>query len=118
MKNPEQCLRQDSAVLRKSDTDPKPGSNGCADRSNFGFYISGPGGTFYTQDARNPNSAAQAVTFAGTGINAGSWFLCFEETDLANSSDQDYDDAVLFLESVNPTPVSKTSWGALKSRFQ
>ena len=89
-----------------------------ADRSNFGFYISGPGGTFYTQDARNPNSAAQAVTFAGTGINAGSWFLCFEETGLANSSDQDYDDAVLFLESVNPTPVSKTSWGALKSRFQ
>ncbi len=89
-----------------------------ADRNDFGFYISGPGGTFYTQDSRNGSGDAQALTFAGTGMNAGSWFLAFEETGLSNSSDQDYDDAVLFLESVNPTPVAKTSWGALKSRFQ
>lgn len=89
-----------------------------ADRNDFGYYINGPGGLFYTQDSRNPGSAAQALTFAGTGLNSGSWFLCFEDTGLNAGSDQDYDDAVLFCESVNPTPVAKASWGALKSRFR
>jgi hypothetical protein len=88
-----------------------------ADRNDFGYYLSGPGGTFYTQDSRNPGSAAQALTYAGTGLNSGSWFLCFEDVPLAGS-DQDYDDAVLFLESVNPTPVAKTSWSNLKTRFR
>lgn len=88
-----------------------------ADRNDFGYYISGPGGTFYTQDSRNAGSAAQALTFAGTGLNSGSWFLCFEDTQLSGS-DQDYDDAVLFCESVNPTPVAKTSWSNLKTRFR
>ena len=36
-----------------------------ADRTNFGYYLSGPGGTFYTQDVRNAGSAAQALTYAG-----------------------------------------------------
>lgn len=89
-----------------------------ADRNNFGFYLSGPGGTFYTQDARNAGSSAQALTYAGTGINSGSWWLCWEDLPIAGGSDSDYDDAVLFLESVNPTPVSSTSWGQLKLRFR
>lgn len=89
-----------------------------ADRNDFGYYLSGPGGLFYTQDSRNPGSAAQALTYGGTGLNAGSWFLCFEDLPIGGGSDQDYDDAVLFLESVNPTPVAKTTWGTLKSRFR
>lgn len=88
-----------------------------ADRSNFGYYISGPGGTYYSQDYRNPASTAQALTYAGTGVNIGQWWLCFEEQH-APVGDQDYDDAVLFLESVNPTPVSHSTWGALKSRMK
>jgi len=88
-----------------------------ADRNDFGYYISGPNGTFYTQDSRNGGNA-QALTFAGTGINTGSWWLCFEDTGLNAGSDHDYDDAVLFLESVNPTPVAKASWGTLKARFR
>jgi hypothetical protein len=87
-----------------------------ADRNDFGFYISGPNGTWYTQDSRNAG-AAQALTFAGTGINSGQWWLCFEDTTLDGTT-QDYADAVLFLESVNPTPVSKSSWGELKRRFR
>jgi len=85
-----------------------------ADRNNFGFYINGTAGTYYTQDSRNSGNA-QALTYAGTGLNAGQWFLCFEEQ---IGGDQDYDDAILFLESVNPTPVSKSSWGSLKARFR
>ena len=90
---------------------------GPPDRNDFGFYLQqGPGAgglTFYTQDARNPGALAQALTYAGTGINSGSWWLCFDD-----ATDHDFDDAVLFLESVNPTPVSKTSWGELKTRFR
>lgn len=88
-----------------------------ADRNDFGFYLQGLGGTFFTQDARNSGGAAQALTYSGTGINAGCWWLCWEESPLAGS-DSDFDDAVLFLESVNPTPVSRTSWGKVKSIFR
>jgi hypothetical protein len=92
-----------------------------ADRNDFGFYLQqapGAGGlTFYTQDVRNPGGLAQMLTYAGTGINSGSWWLCFEDLDPAQGSDRDFDDAVLFLESVNPTPVNKTTWGSLKARF-
>jgi hypothetical protein len=84
-----------------------------ADASNFGYYLQGPGGLFYTQDARNPGGAAHALTYAGTGVNSGQWWLCWEE-----ATDQDFDDAVLFLESIAPTPVSKTTWGAVKRRFR
>jgi hypothetical protein len=88
-----------------------------ADKSSFGFYLQGPGGTFYTQDVRNGGDP-QAVTFAGTGVNFGSWWLAFEDTPYAGS-DHDFNDAVLFLESVNPGPtaVNKTTWGSLKARF-
>lgn len=89
-----------------------------ADRNDFGYYLQNSGGTFYSQDSRNAGSAAQALTFAGTGINSGQWWLAWEDTAIGGGSDQDYDDAVLFLESVNPTPVNKTTWGSLKARFQ
>lgn len=95
-----------------------------ADASDFGFYLQGPNGTFYTQDARNPGGAAQAVSFKGTANNVGNWWLAFEDGTVAGlnqigpGSDQDYDDCVLFMESVNPTPVTGTSWGALKQRFR
>jgi hypothetical protein len=87
-----------------------------ADKTDFGMYLQGPGGLFYSQDARNAGGDPQAVTFAGTGINSGSWWVAFEDLPFAGS-DHDFDDAVLFCESINPTPVSKTSWGSLKARF-
>ena len=89
-----------------------------ADASNFGYYLQGPGGTFYTQDARNPGGTPQAVTFAGTGNNSGQWWPCFEDLTESNGKDNDFEDAVLFLESIAPTPVSHTTWGALKVRFR
>jgi len=90
-----------------------------ADRNDFGLYLLQQGGfTFYTQDARNPGGVAQALTYAGTGINSGSWWLAFEDLTSSQGSDYDFDDAVLFMESVNPTPVSKTTWGDLKARFK
>ena len=86
------------------------------DRTKFGYYLQSPAGTFYTQDYRNPSGYPQALAYAGTGQNAGSWWLCWEDLPWL-SADRDFNDAVLFLESVNPTPVRQDSWGALKARY-
>jgi hypothetical protein len=90
---------------------------GGVDPTNFGFYLSTPNGTFFTQDARNPGGNAQALTYAGTGASAGTWWLCWEESSRATGSDSDFDDLVCLMESVNPTPVNKTTWGQVKARF-
>jgi hypothetical protein len=88
-----------------------------ADKNDFGFYLQQQAGAvLYTQDSRNGGNA-QALTYSGTGINSGSWWLCWEDQTPAQGADNDFDDFVLFLESVNPTPVSKTTWGQLKKQF-
>lgn len=84
--------------------------------NGFGFYLQGPGGTFYSQDALN-GGVAQQLTYAGTGKNFGDWWQCFEDLPPA-SSDRDFDDAVLLLQSVVPTPNKGTSWGALKRIYR
>jgi len=85
--------------------------------NSFGFYIIGPGGTFYSQDGRNPGLDPQMLTYAGTGVNYGEWFLCFEDTAFANS-DKDFDDAVLILESVTPLKTETASWGQVKALYR
>jgi hypothetical protein len=87
---------------------------------NFGYYIKNIGGDIgHTEDTHNTLGKAAALTFAGTGDNSGCWWLCFDQ-DRAASGDEgaDFDDAVLFLESVNPTPVSKATWASVKARFR
>jgi len=90
---------------------------GGVDQTNFGFYLSVPAGTVFTQDGRNPGGLARAITFRGTGANTGTWWLCWDEPLASAPGDQDFDDLVLLMESVNPTPVSKTTCGELKARF-
>ena len=88
--------------------------------NSFGFYVdfdnTAPTGMVFTQDYRN--GRAGALTFAGTGPNLGTWWLCFDEGADAGTGDNDFDDEVIILESVNPTPVSTSSWGQLKARFR
>jgi hypothetical protein len=91
---------------------------GGVDPTNIGFYLSTPAGTVFTQDARNPGGAARALAFQGTGTDTGTWWLAWDELSAAGPPDQDFDDLVVLMESVNPTPVSRTSWGQLKARFR
>lgn len=95
-----------------------PSTYNLVDPTNFGFYLTSALGTLYTQDARNAGGKAQGLAYQGTGANAGAWWLCWEESVIATGSDKDYDDLVVFMESVNPTPVSSTTWGAVKQRFR
>jgi hypothetical protein len=85
-------------------------------RNRFGFYLDGPGGTFYSDDARNGGNA-QAVTYDGTGANFGDWWEAFEDLPL-QSSDADYNDMILLLQSVNPTPTHARTWGELKALYR
>lgn len=85
------------------------------DASNFGFYIHSPGGTFYSQDYRNLGHA-HVLTYLGTGRNFGDWWECFEDLPWSENA-IDFDDAVLLLQSVAPTPAARNSWGAIKSLY-
>jgi hypothetical protein len=87
-------------------------------RNSFGFYLDGPGGTFYSQDARNAGGNAQMLTYLGTDANFGDWWECFEDLSVASGSDSDFDDAILLLQSIAPTPTHGTSWGKLKSLYR
>ena len=87
---------------------------------NFGYYIhNAQVGTGFSQDARNAGDLARMLVFKGTNDNAGNWWMCFEDGISQNLVDnRDFGDAILFVESINPTPVTHTSWGSLKSRFR
>jgi hypothetical protein len=85
--------------------------------NGFGFYLQGPGGTFYSQDARNAGGNPQMLTYAGTGVNFGDWWECFEDLPF-NGGDADFEDAVLLLQSVTPTPTNRQTWGGVKATYR
>lgn len=90
-----------------------------ADRSDFGFYLHGLDGTLYTQDARNPGGDPQALTYGGTGVYLGEWWMCWEDLPLnGGGSDHDFDDCVLLVSAPCDVPVLGSSWGRLKARYR
>ena len=91
-----------------------------ADQQGIGCYVQGPGGTFYSQDARNPGGTPQLLFFSATGINAGLVWLAAEDQPVAGGADGDYDDSIWFLEPAAGaiTPLWHSTWGELKSRFR
>ena len=92
-------------------------------RNAFAFYLQGPGSpvgsAWYSQDYRNPGSTPHMLTYAGTGVNIGTWWECFEDV-VYNPSTSDFDDAVLLLQSVAPIPVPTNgkSWGSIKADYR
>ncbi|MEM7763826.1 MAG: DUF4114 domain-containing protein [Pseudomonadota bacterium] len=82
----------------------------------FGFYLQGPGGTFFSQDNRNAGDANQMIAFRGNGseyldvngqinrFSGGAYILAWE--DLAfNRSDNDYNDFVVMVTGVTAVPA-------------
>jgi len=85
--------------------------------NHFGFYLQGPGGLFFSDSSLNAVLADQMVAFQGVNdtiqhpvdLLSGVWtpdeyMLAWEDLPLGNS-DQDYNDFVVLVESVNPNPV-------------
>lgn len=100
--------------------------------TEFGFYASGPGGTWYSQDARNAGRA-HALTYAGTGLNHAGVFECFEPRAFDPGDAGTFTGLVVFVARatcagvVRPgfdptaadcTPAVESTWGALKLRYR
>src|SRR5262249_943535 len=91
---------------------------GGVDENNFGFYLSVPTGTVFSQDYRNPGGLARMIVFKGTGLNSGEYFLCWDEPLNGAPGDSDFDDCVLVLESVNPLATQSANLGQVKALFK
>lgn len=88
-------------------------------RQLFAYYIKNASGTFVSHEGFNSaDGKVHALAYAGTGENAGSWWLAFEDAPIASYASAQFDDALLFMESLNPTPVNQTSWGKVKTLFR
>ena len=85
----------------------------------FGYYLGTTGGTFYSEPSRNPDGADQMVAFQGDGDtiklpgNApGQWgsssFILAWEDLRYNASDMDFNDFVVYIESVSGVPEPGT----------
>ena len=83
----------------------------------FGYYLDGPGGTFYSQSFLNPGGADQMVAFQGNGdiyidalgygaalFSEGEYVLAFEDLPITGS-DRDFSDFVVLVSSVTPVPA-------------
>jgi hypothetical protein len=85
----------------------------------FGFYLGTTGGTFYSEKARNAGGEDQLVAFQGDGDTiqlpgalpgawgSSSYILAWEDTPYG-SSDKDFNDLVVYVESVKPVPEPAT----------
>jgi Domain of unknown function (DUF4114)/PEP-CTERM motif len=84
---------------------------------NFGYFLSGPGGLFYSDGALNSDQLDHMVAFQGQGdavtlpgYNSGTWspneyVLGWEDVAFG---DNDFDDMVVMVESVEPVPEPAT----------
>ncbi len=87
-----------------------------ANAASFAIYDTGPGGTFYLEDVRNPGGAALILAYSGTGLRSGwTWFAC----ESSSGSGGDFADFVVAVNlSSATTPVTHTAWGELKAMFR
>jgi len=76
----------------------------------FGFYLDSTGagypneGLFFSEDALNSGGVAQSLVYATTGTSSGQWWIAWEHGNRNIDSDSDFNDMVVFAESINPVP--------------
>ncbi|MBE9032987.1 DUF4114 domain-containing protein [filamentous cyanobacterium LEGE 11480] len=83
--------------------------------SDFGFYLGGPGGTFFSQNALNGGNQHSAI-YQGNGqtklnvggkeidFDPGKYLVAFEDVSFL-SSDKDYNDLVVVIDGVRSKDV-------------
>ena len=89
--------------------------------TTFGFFLETPNTTFFSQTGLNPDESQQMVAFNGgngdyidlpgfggnTKWTEGGWVLAWEDI-LYEESDKDFNDLVVFIESIVPVPEPGT----------
>jgi hypothetical protein len=77
----------------------------------FGFYLgTALYGNFYSDETKNTALSDQMVAFAGTntnGLSTNHYIIAFEDLPYG-TSDKDFNDMVLLVESIQPTPEPAT----------
>lgn len=99
---------------------------------NFGFYVAGPGGTWYSQDSRNAG-VPRALTYSGTGPNFGVLFECFEPGAFDPAAPGAFSRLIVSIDTstcgspstragralgVECSPTVVSTWGRLKSIYR
>ncbi|MBF0478086.1 MAG: PEP-CTERM sorting domain-containing protein [Candidatus Omnitrophica bacterium] len=72
----------------------------------FGFYITTPGNTWYTDRFDNSNKSAQALVYS---LGTDKWLIAFEDSNsTVSSTDNDYNDMYVLVDTNNvvPEPMS------------
>jgi hypothetical protein len=82
--------------------------------NNFGFYTQGPGGLWFSEDLLN-GGAPQMLAFA-SNLVPGDYWLCFSA--FAYNPQSTFDDVVVNIQSVRPTPAGNTTWGQIKDQYR
>ncbi|MCU0950362.1 MAG: DUF4114 domain-containing protein [Burkholderiaceae bacterium] len=109
-------VASDGSMLGASAT---PYAAGYFTGNTFGFYLGAASGFFYSETNRNAGNADQMVAFRGDGdlvklpgAMAGQWgpssyILAWEDLPYGNS-DRDFNDLVVYVESINGVPEPGT----------
>jgi hypothetical protein len=90
------------------------------DRSHLGLYVMrADGGVMYSEDSRN-GGAPQVLTCAGTNLDNGYMFGCFEDEPFDPTAQGEFSDSVVLVTCVPmpcmPFPARAPTWGSLKAR--
>jgi hypothetical protein len=87
------------------------------DRERFVYYVKNIQGTFFSHMGYNADGKVHSLVFAGTNSDRGNWWMAWEDS--ANPTPSaDFGDGLVFLGALNPTPVSRSTWGEVKARFR
>ena len=81
--------------------------------TNFGFYTQGSCGLWFSQDFRNP--MPQMLAYA-SNATPGDYWLCWSAC--PSNPLSTFNDVVLNIQSVRPTPANSKSWGKLKIQYR
>jgi hypothetical protein len=84
--------------------------------SAFGIYTLGPCGLWYSEDARNGGSP-QMLAYQSPSI-VGDFWLCWSACHYDPAAGSTFDDVVLNVQSVHPTPAANSTWGSIKGRYR
>ena len=103
-----------------------------AGQLEFGFYVSGPGGTWYSQDGRNAG-APHALTYAASSSWIGALWECMEPGAFDPEAPDAFTGVVVSIEpstcyapsvrasrafGTDCTPTAPSTWGALKAIYR
>ncbi len=72
----------------------------------FGYYITSPQGTFYSDDSLNSDKLGHILAYKSK-TNENEWWLGME--DLLGGGDRDYDDMVMKISGISSTTVAAVS---------